>query len=161
VTVWSKLSGCLLLLAGCRQPNPEWQGPAGGDAADTVTDPDTEPGNMSMPDGSKVDTEGQNCNNDNQCPDDWVCGPMGCQLGVEGDPCDGDGDCQDPTPICTVAGFCQDGNEGDPCDEPTDCAMPTGLCGPAMTCQSGEAGQACNNPNHCATGLTCTDGICG
>jgi hypothetical protein len=144
-----------LLLVGCRQPNPEWQGP--DDGADTDTG-DSSPDTSGPP---EVMTEGERCNNDNQCPDGWICGPMGCQRGMDGDPCEENGDCQDPTPICAIAGICQDGNEGDPCAEDTDCGAPTGLCGPAMTCQSGEAGQACNNPNHCAAGLTCTDGICG
>lgn len=152
--VWLQLSGCLLLLAGCRQPNPEWMGPDGADGGtqETAVDPDTGPDNM---------TEGKNCVNENQCPDGWVCGPMGCQQGGDGDPCEGAEDCQDPTPICTIGGSCQAGAAGDPCLEDTDCMMPTGLCGPAMVCQSGEAGQPCNNRNHCATGLDCTDGVCG
>lgn len=151
---WLQRSGCLLLLVGCRQPNPDWEGPADADVGvDTVDPAETGPG--------KEETEGKSCVNENQCPDGWVCGPMGCQLGADGDPCEGVEDCQAPTSICSIAGRCQAGSEGDPCDEDTDCMTPTGLCGPAMTCQSGEAGQACNNPNHCATGLDCTDGVCG
>jgi hypothetical protein len=156
VKIWLQLSGGLLLLAGCRQPNPDWEGPADADVGSTV-DPVT-----GSNDAPVVMTEGERCQNDNQCPNGWVCGPMGCQLGEDGDPCDGAGDCQDPTSICTIAGMCQAGSEGDPCAEDTDCMPPTGLCGPAMTCQSGEAGQPCNNPNHCATGLDCTaEGVCG
>jgi hypothetical protein len=155
VKAWLQLSGCLLLLAGCRQPNPDWDGPADADVGSTV-DPDT-----GSSDAPEVMTEGERCNNDNQCPDGWVCGPMGCQLGGDGDPCSGNGDCQAATAICGPEGMCQAGAADDPCTETTHCMPPTDLCGPAMTCQSGEAGQACNNPNQCATGLMCTDGVCG
>jgi hypothetical protein len=160
VKAWLQLSGCLLLLAGCRQPNPDWEGPADADVGSTV-DPDAGSSTSSPPadvsDAPEVMTEGERCQNDNQCPDPWVCGPMGCQLGGDGDPCDGDGDCQ---AVCNAQDVCQAGAAGDPCADSGDCVAPTGICGPEMVCQSGEAGQPCMTGNHCAAGLMCTDGLC-
>jgi len=129
-----------VLLGGCRQPNPEWKG---ADEGSTTTgglgtstgSVDATSTTMPVADVTTAPdptTEGQDCNNDNQCPDGWVCGPMGCQLGGDGDPCNGAGDCQEPTSIC----------------------------GPMDTCQAGAAGDPCASPNQCAAGLMCTDGVC-
>lgn len=133
------LWGCVLLLAACRQPNPEWKGADEG-LATTGTPDSTGPMNTTMPVADVTTaaapdptTEGQDCNNDNQCPDGWICGPMGCQLGGDGDPCDGNG----------------------------DCAMPTGICGPGGACQAGEAGDPCSSPSHCVNALMCTNDVCG
>lgn len=139
--------GSLLLLAACRQPNPEWKGAEDGAmGSDTGPAPGTsttEPATTGPATGpattgpaadssGEVSTEGEPCNNDNQCPEGWVCGPMGCQLGGDGDPCGGNGDCQ----------------------------APTGLCGPGGTCQGGEEGDPCSSANHCAAMLTCTNDVC-
>jgi hypothetical protein len=165
VRIWPKLGGSLLVLVGCRPPNPEWEGPADGatsaNGSTTVVDT-TGPPNSSMPADSAttVTTEGQDCNNDAQCPDGWLCGPMGCQQGGDGDPCDAGADCQAPTSICGPEGTCQDGSADDPCNENGDCMDPTGVCGPDGGCQSGEVGDPCTAPNHCAGGLTCVDGFC-
>lgn len=128
----------MLLLVACRQPNPEWQGAAEGDptldTAPSSTETGGGPGPMSQTSSPDADsTEGQDCNNDNMCPDGWVCGPMGCQQGADGDPCDGDGDCQDPA----------------------------GICGPADACQTGEAGDPCSSNDHCGGGIMCTNDVCG
>lgn len=167
---WGALGGCLVLL-GCRQPNPEWKGADEGlatsDTADssTSTTSTTSTTNTSGPGADStteppVTTEGKDCNNDNMCPDDLVCGPMGCQQGGDGEPCDAAKDCQAPTSICGPEDVCQDGSAGDPCADDGDCMTPTAICGPMDTCQAGEAGDPCSSPNHCAGGLMCTDSVC-
>lgn len=158
------LGGCVLLLAACRQPNPEWKGADEGiattDAPGTTGPTNTTPPAIDSTTEPAFMTEGQDCNNDNACPNGWVCGPMGCQQGGDGDPCDGAGDCQEPTSICGPDGLCQDGGAGDPCADNGDCMMPTALCGPMNTCQAGAAGDPCTSPNQCAGGLMCTDDVC-
>lgn len=157
--------GVVLVALGCRQPNPEWKGADEGiattDTPGSTTDPTstTRPGADSTTE-TALTTEGQHCNNDNMCPDGWVCGPMGCQQGGDGDPCDGAGDCQAPTSLCGPEDLCQDGSAGDPCADNGDCMMPTAICGPMDTCQAGDAGDPCTSPNHCAGGLMCTDSVC-
>jgi hypothetical protein len=154
----SALMGSLLLLAGCRQPNPEWKGPDNGITSDpntTSNQPDS-----GMPPDEPM-TEGQHCNNDNMCPDGWVCGPEGCQLGMEGDPCSKNDDCVDPAALCGPQNTCQDGSEGDPCSTNDDCMDPSALCGPQGTCQDGNADDPCSEPGHCATDLTCMGDVCG
>lgn len=152
------IAASALLAWACRQPNPEWQGRPGEDdgttAVATTADPTTAVATTADPsstatvgstaategvDGTATTTavddttEGQDCNNDNQCPDGFVCGPMGCQDGSEGDPCTNDMDCLASTGLCGPMG-CQDGNEGDPCDGGFDCAPGVacieGVCGP-------------------------------
>lgn len=165
VKIRPELWGSLLLLAACRQPNPEWKGADDG-ASDSLPEPNTttspEPTTMEPPadTADEISTEGEPCNNDNQCPDGWVCGPMGCQLGEDGDPCGGNGDCQAPTGICGPEDTCQGGAAGDPCGDDSDCMAPTGVCGPNATCQTGEAGDPCSSPNHCAAMVTCTNDVC-
>lgn len=150
-------------MVGCRQPNPEWEGPDGGDGTTTGTEPTAgQSMDVTTVTTAPVDpsTEGDNCQNENQCPDGWVCGPMGCQRGEDGDPCDADGDCQAPTGVCGPEGTCQAGAAGDPCSENGHCGMEASICGPNQTCQAGVAGDPCGEPGHCADGLMCTDGVC-
>lgn len=159
--------GVVLLLVGCRQPNPEWKGADEGAVSTDEGGTTTEGPGSTMPPADVTTvapdptTEGQDCNNDQQCPDGWVCGPMGCQLGGDGDPCSGAGDCQAPTSLCGPNDMCQDGNAGDPCGDNGDCMMPTAICGPSDVCQAGEAGDPCSSQSHCVGGLMCTDSVCG
>lgn len=161
VKPWPALGGSLLLLVGCRQPNPEWEGPA--DGGSDSSDPMTTGPDPTMPvdsSGGGFMTEGERCNNDNQCPNGWVCGPDGCQQGVEGDPCGGDGDCQAPTNLCGPADVCQGGADGDPCETDAHCQDPSPLCGPQSTCQDGATGDPCETAGDCAPGVMCTDMLC-
>jgi hypothetical protein len=175
VKIRPELWGSLLLLAACRQPNPEWKGADEGamtsDSPPETTSPETtSPATTMDPPATTMEppadssgepsTEGEPCNNDQQCPAGWVCGPMGCQRGEGGDPCTSSGDCQAPTGICGPADTCQAGAAGDPCGDNNDCLAPTGICGPNSTCQAGETGDPCSSPSHCVGGLMCMDDVC-
>jgi hypothetical protein len=148
----------VLLLVACRQPNPEWKGADEGLAtSDTLpSSSDTSDGPMSQT-SSPADsaTEGEHCNNDNQCPDGWVCGPVGCQQGGDGDPCTGAGDCMPPAGICGPTDTCQDGSDGDPCSGDSDCTDPSPLCSPQGTCQDGSDGDPCSDDEDCTSPVFC------
>jgi hypothetical protein len=160
VNVWPALGGSLLLLVGCRQPNPEWEGPADGtDTSDPMTTGPMDPTSVDSSE-PEPETEGQSCNNDNFCPDGWVCGPDGCQQGLEGDPCSSEGDCQAPMTVCGPEDACQAGAAGDPCSSDAHCQDPAPLCGPQDTCQDGAAGSPCDTAGDCQPGLMCTDMVC-
>ena len=140
--MWLSVLPWALLLAapGCRQANPDWLGPASaeddaGDAGSTtaptttgVTTGVTTASETMMDDAS---TGPMSCNNDNQCPDDLVCGPEVCQAGIEGDPCDRERHCSDVAPLCGPMGMCQDGSVGDPCQSAGDCGADAPVCGDA------------------------------
>lgn len=174
---WPALgAGALLVVASCRQLNPDWKGDettgtsTSTDAAvttevptsTTTVDPTASPGTTAVDSSSSGSfaTEGQPCNNDNTCGDGWLCGPMGCQQGMAGDPCTGNGDCAAPTALCGPDDVCQAGGAGDPCADNNDCAAPTAICGPMATCQSGATGDPCTSPSHCMGGIGCTDDVC-
>jgi hypothetical protein len=165
VKAWLQLSGGLLVLAGCRQPNPEWEGPAGVDTgATSMVEPATESDAMTGSEASDDEgmTTGKDCNSDQQCPDGLVCGPTGCQQGGDGDPCTGDGDCAPPTAICGPNGVCQDGSEGDPCTGDSECTSPTPICGPTGVCQDGSADDPCTGDSECTspTPICGSAGVC-
>ena len=126
----------LLLVVGCRQPNPEYLGPAsasgmdtsGGDSSsgDVPSTSTSGGGGESTSTGSATTTTGSgggSCNSDDQCAQPTpICGPMGCQAGQEGDPCTGAGDCSSAlAPLCGPDDLCHDGMEGDPCASNGDC----------------------------------------
>lgn len=120
----------LAVAGGCREKNPEWLGPR----SDATTEPgattsttdgsssSTSEDDASSSTGRGTDTDGPiACNNDNQCPDGLLCGPVFCQGGVEGDECTRARHCADGL-LCSSARVCQDGTLGDPCEGPGDCA---------------------------------------
>ena len=115
------LVALLVLTGGCKERNPEWLGPASQTGAESSST--GSPGSTGDPQGDSSSTgDPIACNNDNQCPDDLVCGPVFCQMGIEGDPCDRSQQCAAGFSICSSTRVCQDGSPGDPCMHAGDCA---------------------------------------
>ncbi len=163
VTIYGGIA-CLALVGGCRERNPEWEGPAAATAAGSTSDPEqgstgssgettagatTTPGTTTTSgsssssdaetqetstDSSSTSSELPACTNDGQCEDGMLCGPNGCQVGAEGDACMNKQDCSPGAPIC-ASGTCQDGGPGDPCIGPGDCGEQAPAC-TAMVCTS-------------------------
>lgn len=144
------------LAFGCRQPNPDWQGPASADAAGVTTN-DVMTSAASVADG----TTGAMCQVDGDCAEPTpVCFEGTCVAAGEGLPCQSNATCPAVAPLCNPDGQCQDGNEGDPCDTlgQTDCSDEAPHCVDGQ-CSDGSPGDPCTGEGECMSG-TCTDGMC-
>ncbi|MCX4242698.1 hypothetical protein [Paraliomyxa miuraensis] len=154
------------LVAGCRQPNPDWLGPASDtDVLTTsdVTDADGTAGEASVGSSAGSDSDtGAMCQGDVDCVEPTpVCIDGTCMSSGEGTPCNNDGGCHASAPFCNPDGVCQDGGEGDPCSQngQTDCSGDSPICGPDDRCHDGSPGDPCDGESDCISG-TCTDGTC-
>lgn len=158
-------SKALLLIVGvlgCRQPNPEWLGPAS--AGDTSSATASDGTTMNADASSTATTSPPMCQGDEDCAEptplciDGTCSPTG-----EGTPCQADALCPATAPLCNPNGECQDGNEGDPCGGgpgvQDDCSELAPFCGMDGFCYDGSPGDPCVNDQHCMSG-TCNADTC-
>jgi hypothetical protein len=140
----------------CREPNPAWRGAAGNSATSGTASASA----SSSPSASSTDptTNGSGCNGTAEiCAEPTpICGPAGCQAGTEGDACDDDDDCA--SGHACVGGTCYDGSTGDPCENDEACASL--LCGPSDQCQDGVEGDPCDGNGNCNPQHSCEEDVC-
>ena len=90
------------------------------------------------------------CDDGNDCTDDWCDGELGCQTSSNEAPCD-DGQ------VCTVDDTCSDGacaGVTDDCDDDNPCT--TNYCDPTKGCQDvAIVGLACDDGDACTYGSAC------
>lgn len=161
----------LVLAGGCRQPNPEWQGPAAGDGTtapatgDATSEGASTSESASSTEGSgSVTTAAPECTVDEDCAEPTpLCIDDTCVGTGEGTSCQADAMCPATAPFCNPEGECQDGNEGDPCDPMLpmgSCSDEAPYCAADGMCHDGSPGDPCDDGSQCASDL-CDDDECG